>query len=99
MFMDRAAFDIWAQRYRARLAAENSVDAQRALRMNRSNPKYVLRNHLCETAITQARTGDFSEVQRLHQLLQRPFDEQPAYEAYAGFPPAWATQLEVSCSS
>ena len=86
-------------RYRSRLVAENSVDAERALRMNAVNPKYVLRNHLCETAITQARAGDFTEVQRLHQLLRSPFDEQPAYEAYAGFPPDWASQLEVSCSS
>ena len=67
--------------------------------MNRVNPKFVLRNHLCETAIARARESDFSEVQRLQQVLQRPFDEQPEHEADAGFPPDWASQLEVSCSS
>jgi serine/tyrosine/threonine adenylyltransferase len=99
MFIDRAAFDAWGQRYAARLQAENSVDPERALRMNSVNPKFVLRNHLCETAITQAREGDFSEVQRLLKVLQNPFDEQPNNEADAGFPPEWASQLEVSCSS
>jgi serine/tyrosine/threonine adenylyltransferase len=99
MFIDRAAFDAWGLRYAARLQAENSVDAERAARMNRVNPKFVLRNHLCETAINQAREGDFSEVQRLMKVLQRPFDEQPEFEADAGFPPDWASQLEVSCSS
>ncbi len=102
LFIDREAFDAWAQRYSARLQAESSVDAERRLRMDRVNPKFVLRNHLAETAIGQARQRDFSEVQRLHRLLQRPFDEQaedPANEAYAGFPPAWARQLEISCSS
>ena len=99
MFIDRPAFDAWALRYSARLAAEHSVDAERALRMNRVNPKFVLRNHLCETAIARARESDFSEVQRLQQVLQRPFDEQPEHEADAGFPPDWASQLEVSCSS
>ena len=99
MFIDRAAFDAWALRYSVRLAAENSTDAARALHMNRVNPKFVLRNHLCETAIARAREGDFSEVQRLLQVLQRPFDEQPEHEADAGFPPDWASQLEVSCSS
>ncbi len=33
-------------------------------------------------------------------LLQAPFDEHPAHEAaYAGFPPDWAAQIEISCSS
>ena len=99
MFIQREAFDAWAARYSTRLLAEASVDSDRAGHLNRVNPKFVLRNHLAETAIDRARTGDFSEVQRLHQVLQRPFDEQPEHEADAGFPPAWARQLEISCSS
>ena len=99
LFVDREAFDGWAARYRQRLQSEGSVDAERATRMNRVNPKYVLRNHLAETAIVRARVGDFSEVELLATLLQRPFDEQPEHEADAGFPPDWASHLEVSCSS
>jgi uncharacterized protein YdiU (UPF0061 family) len=100
VFIDRAAFDAWAQRYAERLRREHSDDAQRAQRMNRVNPKFLLRNHLAEVAIREAREGDFSEVQRLHQLLQRPFDEQPELPShYADFPPAWAQTIEVSCSS
>ena len=67
--------------------------------MLRTNPKFVLRNHLAETAIRQAREGDYSEIDLLMQLLQTPFDEHPGLEAYAGFPPDWASQLEISCSS
>jgi uncharacterized protein YdiU (UPF0061 family) len=59
----------------------------------------VLRNHMAEAAIQLARKGDYSEVDRLHRLLQRPFDEQAGCEADADFPPAWATSIEVSCSS
>jgi uncharacterized protein YdiU (UPF0061 family) len=59
----------------------------------------VLRNHLCEVAIQHARDGDFSEVQRLHKVLQRPFDDDSGTAADAGFPPDWASHLEVSCSS
>ena len=99
MFLDREAFDAWARRYAERLQAEGSVDAERRERMRRANPAYVLRNHLAEQAIRQAKAGDFSEVTRLHRLLQRPFDEQPGCEADADFPPAWATSIEVSCSS
>jgi uncharacterized protein YdiU (UPF0061 family) len=99
LFLDRAAFDAWATDYRARLVHETRDDAARAEAMNRVNPKYVLRNHLAEAAIRQAKEKDFSEVERLATVLRRPFDEQPDYEAYAGLPPDWASSLEVSCSS
>ncbi len=99
LFMDREAFDAWAVRYRQRLQAEANHDTGRAGRMNRANPKYVLRNHLAETAIEHARNGDFAEVARLLKVLQHPLDEQPLNEADAAFPPDWAAQLEVSCSS
>ncbi|MES2091490.1 MAG: YdiU family protein [Pseudomonadota bacterium] len=99
LFLDRAGFDQWAQRYAQRLLAEGSVDAERCERMRRANPLYVLRNHMDETAIRRAQAGDDSEVQRLYRLLQRPFDEQPGCEADADFPPDWAQAIEVSCSS
>jgi serine/tyrosine/threonine adenylyltransferase len=86
--------------YRERLRAENSDDTARAAAMNRVNPKYVLRNHLAETAIRAAREGDFAPTRQLLHVLEHPFDEQPQHEAaYGGFPPDWAQHLEVSCSS
>ena len=99
MFIDREAFDAWAAQYAARLRAEMSLDSERALRMNRVNPKYVLRNHLAEGAIRAAQAGDFTETERLLKVLERPFDEQPEHAAYADFPPEWAQTIEVSCSS
>ena len=99
MFMNREAFDAWGLTYRQRLQDEASVDRDRAIVMNRINPKYILRNHLADVAIQRAKTGDFSEVHKLHELLQQPFDEQPEHAAYADFPPDWAQHLEVSCSS
>ncbi len=99
LFIDRPAFDNWAEAYRARLRAENSDDAARKLAMDQVNPKYVLRNYMAQVAIEKAQNKDFSEVERLLALLERPFDEQPENEQYAGFPPDWSSQLSVSCSS
>src|SRR5262249_14204898 len=100
LMVNRGAFDAWTARYRARLAAESSIDAERRERMNRVNPKYVLRNHLAQIAIERAsRQRDYSEVDRLLALLQRPYDEQFDMESYAAAPPEWAASLEVSCSS
>ncbi|MFS9670023.1 hypothetical protein Q6291_35150, partial [Klebsiella pneumoniae] len=63
--------------YRARLRLEDSSDELRRAAMHRSNPKYVLRNYLAQTAIEQAQNGDFSGVHKLLAVLERPFDEQP----------------------
>ncbi len=98
-FLDLPAFDAWAARYAQRLRMESSVDAERATRMNRHNPRYVLRNHLAEVAIKNAQAGDFNEIEKLRQILSRPFDEQAEHAAYAALPPDWAQQIEVSCSS
>jgi len=99
LFLDRTAFDGWAWDYKARLAQEGSTDAERHTEMRQVNPKYVLRNHLAETAIRAAQAGDYSEIARLQALLTRPFDEQPENEHYAALPPDWANDLSVSCSS
>lgn len=99
LFIDRSAFDAWSVEYRQRLRAEGSVDAVRKAAMDRVNPKYVLRNYLAQIAIDKAQQKDFSEVERLLQILQHPFDEQPAHAAYAAPPPDWAAGIEVSCSS
>jgi uncharacterized protein YdiU (UPF0061 family) len=99
LFIDREAFDAWGLRYAERLRREHSTDAERTLRMNRVNPKFVLRNHLAEAAIQAAQAGDFSETAHLMQVLRRPFDEQSEHAAYAAFPPEWASAIEVSCSS
>ena len=93
------AFDAWAGRYAERLRQEGSIDSKRREAMNRVNPKYILRNYLAQQAIDQAEAGDYSEIETLHCILQRPFDEQPDYEAYADAPPDWGKTLEISCSS
>jgi uncharacterized protein YdiU (UPF0061 family) len=98
-FLDRGAFDQWARRYKDRLREEGSRDEDRLVRMNRVNPKYVLRNYLAQTAIEKAQKKDYSEIDRLLILLQNPYSDQPGMEAYAVPPPNWGKHLSVSCSS
>jgi uncharacterized protein YdiU (UPF0061 family) len=96
LFLDRTAFDGWLRTYDARLAQEDSNRGQAMLAVN---PKFVLRNHLGELAIRQAQAKDFSGVAKLLALLEHPYDEHPGHEAEAGFPPDWASSIEISCSS
>lgn len=99
LFINRDAFDQWAQRYSQRLSGEGGDDVVRAQRMKQANPKYILRNYLAQNAIDKAHKGDFSELEQLHRCLRAPFDEAPEFEHYAAFPPDWGKKLEISCSS
>jgi serine/tyrosine/threonine adenylyltransferase len=97
LFLDRQSWDIWLLSYSERL--DQQIHGLQVDLMGKSNPVYVLRNHLGEQAIQKAKLKDFSEVERLLKLLQTPFAAQAGMEAYAGFPPDWASKIEISCSS
>ena len=97
LFADRAGLDAWLLLY-----SEHKDIMLKGLDpdlMLKSNPKFVLRNHLGEQVIRAAKLGDFSELQTLQRLLEHPFDEHPGHDAYAAFPPDWASSISISCSS
>jgi uncharacterized protein YdiU (UPF0061 family) len=97
LFLDRPGWDCWLLLYSERLA--KSPRGLAADLMLKNNPKFVLRNHLGEQAIRQAKLKDYSGINTLLMLLETPFEEHPGFEAYADFPPDWAASIEISCSS
>jgi len=99
-FVTRDVFEEWAARYRERLKAEKSRDEIRRSRLTQTNPKYVLRNHLVHKAIVQATTHrNYSEIDRLLNVLKQPYTEQPGMENYATPAPSDSAPIIVSCSS
>jgi len=99
LFADRDAARAWLDSYIIRLGKEGGDPCERAARMMASNPLYVLRNHLAQQAIEAAQSGDSSEIDTLMKVLKHPFTTQVGMERYAALPPAWASKIEVSCSS
>ncbi len=98
LFLDRAGWDAWLLTYQEHTAQTDPARA--AVAMLQANPKFVLRNHLGEEAIRAAKAGDFSVLHTLQALLERPFEEHAEQDAHwADFPPAWASTIEISCSS
>ncbi|KAM2350593.1 hypothetical protein ACFXTH_005521 [Malus domestica] len=98
----KEAWISWVKIYIEELASSGISDEERKASMNAVNPKYVLRNYLCQSAIDAAEQGDFEEVRRVLKVMERPYDEQPGMEKYARLPPAWAYRPGVcmlSCSS
>ena len=100
----RARLIAWLERYAARVEQDDVPAAQRVARMNRANPKYVLRNYLAQQAIDAANEGDPSLIERLLRVLKAPYDEQPEHEDdLAQRRPEWALNKPgcsaLSCSS
>jgi uncharacterized protein YdiU (UPF0061 family) len=93
----------WLRRYFARVRQDGVPALERVKRMNRANPKYVLRNYLAQQAIDALERGDASVMERLMAVLQRPYDEQPGHDELAERRPEWARHKPgcsaLSCSS
>lgn len=83
--------------YAELLKSENSQKPERISQMNRTNPKYVLRNYMAQLAIDAADQGDYSIVDELFNLLLKPYDEQPESEKWFALRPNWA-KTKVGCS-
>ena len=93
-------FENWHNQHLNLLKTKNiSLQKSTAL-MNKSNPKFILRNHLLQIAIQKADLeNDFSEVAKLQKIMEKPFAEQKKNASYADLPPAWAKEVRISCSS
>ncbi|HEX5659161.1 MAG TPA: YdiU family protein [Polyangiales bacterium] len=93
----------WLRRYQARIRSDDLDDEARRALMNRSNPKYILRNYLAQQAIDKAEAGDASMIGELLACLRQPYDEQPEYERFYAKRPEWARNRAgcsmLSCSS
>ncbi len=90
----------WLREYAGELGGNSLPDPERKRLMDSVNPKYVLRNHIMETAIRGAlEREDYSEIEKVRRIFENPFSDQPGCESYAADPPVWAKSLVVSCLS
>ncbi|MGY1680342.1 protein adenylyltransferase SelO [Geodermatophilus sp. SYSU D01176] len=91
LVLDLAAFDAWLERWRAL-----EPDAEG---MDRVNPVYIPRNHLVEEALTAATDGDLAPLERLLEVLARPYDERPGLERYAAPAPGGSGPYRTFCGT
>lgn len=100
---DKQDIAAWIRSYLTRVKGDGVDDRSRKTKMNRVNPKYILRNYLSQLAIDKSEQGDHSLVNELLDVMRHPYDEQPEYEQYAAKRPDWARNKPgcsmLSCSS
>ncbi|QGX98233.1 YdiU family protein [Roseovarius faecimaris] len=69
-FLDPKAYDAWEADWQARIAGEDTPEA----RMQAANPAFIARNHRIEQMIQAAVAGDYAPMERLLDVLSRPFE-------------------------
>ncbi|HYZ61148.1 MAG TPA: protein adenylyltransferase SelO family protein, partial [Acetobacteraceae bacterium] len=83
LFNPGAAYDGWAENWRARLAQEPGSPEARAASMRAVNPLYIPRNHLVEAALEAAvQRADYAPFEELLAVITRPFEERPGLERF-----------------
>jgi uncharacterized protein YdiU (UPF0061 family) len=97
----RRRWGAWLAAWRVRTAGEGG-EVRRA-RMNAHNPLFLPRNWVVQECIEATTAGDDGAVDRLLDVLRRPFEDQPAHARLAGRRPDWARNKAgcsaLSCSS
>ncbi|WP_445116458.1 protein adenylyltransferase SelO [Acinetobacter sp. WZC-1] len=97
--LDRHQFETFLTQYE-QIRTHQDTD-QLNTDMLSANPIYILRNHMLQKAIELAEQDDFSEVDRLFQLLSQPYVKQTMLEKPEDLAPlpSDVPEIVVSCSS
>jgi len=100
LFEDPASYDDWAARWHLRLAEEPQNGAARRAAMRRVNPAFIPRNHRVEEVIEAAEERqDFAPFEQLVSVLSSPYENQPAFMAYADPPPPDHRVYQTFCGT
>jgi uncharacterized protein YdiU (UPF0061 family) len=84
LFDDPCAYDLWAVKWRRRLAEELISTEERTAAMENANPVFIPRNHLVEEALQAAMwREDFQPFEQLLDVVLHPYVDRPGLERYA----------------
>jgi uncharacterized protein YdiU (UPF0061 family) len=97
--LDSAVAKSWIVSFQERQTKEGLSVDKKVIYMNQVNPKFILRNYMAQEAIEAAQNNDFSALETLIIILSKPFEEHEEFQNFANKSPAWAKDLEISCSS
>jgi uncharacterized protein YdiU (UPF0061 family) len=100
LFTDPAAYDEWVVRWRQRISEEPQQPAARQAAMRAVNPAFIPRNHGVEAVIDAAvNRDDFAPFEELLAVLSKPYDDPPAFAAYAEPPEPQQRVLQTFCGT
>ncbi len=71
-----ARFSEWCKNYASAVDNGELNNDLRKSRMDRVNPRYILRNWIAQQVITQVEKHSFDLLRKVHRILKQPFTEQ-----------------------
>jgi uncharacterized protein YdiU (UPF0061 family) len=84
LFVDPAAYDVWALRWQQRLALESVSLEERTAAMRKLNPAFIPRDHRVEEMIEFAVVrNDLQPFEQLLEVVTRPYEDQPGMAKYS----------------
>lgn len=93
----------WLRRWGGAVCAGGEDPGIRVARMNRTNPGFILRNWIAQTAIDEAEAGAPERIRQLLTLAEDPWQEPESYGEFGRRAPDWAFDRPgcsmLSCSS
>lgn len=93
-------FEQWRELWQARLGRQQESEASVKQLMRDSNPAIVPRNHRVEEALEAAvQRGDYSVMERLLDVISRPFAHTPEQAEYATPPKPSACPYKTFCGT
>ena len=99
LFAEPASYDEWAVRWRQRTSHEPQSPAERRAAMRAVNPAFIPRNHRVEAVIQAAVVDDYAPFEELLTVLSKPYEDQPAFTAYADPPEPHQRVLQTFCGT
>jgi uncharacterized protein YdiU (UPF0061 family) len=94
------AYAAWEAVWKARLGREPQPPSEHAAFMRLANPVVIPRNHHIEAVIRAAvDRDDFAPFEELSVVLSRPFEDRPAFAAYAVPPLPEQRVLQTFCGT
>jgi uncharacterized protein YdiU (UPF0061 family) len=99
LFAESPDFDGWLQDWQERLAGDPQSTSARVERMRAASPAFIPRNHRVQAALDAAESGDYTLFRMLLAVLQRPYDDQPEFAAYALPPQSSERVLQTFCGT
>jgi len=89
----------WINSFQKRHDRENFTMSEKLVLMNRTNPKFILRNYMAQEVIEAAEDSNYIKLETLIKIITNPFEEHEDFQNFAERSPEWAKDIEISCSS
>ncbi len=93
-------FKDWHKKWQERLLRQEQSKEESIKLMRNSNPAVIPRNHRVEEALSAAdEKGDYSVMERLLNILSKPFAHTPEQAEYAQLPPPSSCKYKTYCGT